>query len=174
MAGAPDSLEAVARLIQLSLTPVFLLSGLAALLSVFATRLARVADRVDQIAIELERAGPGKTQRLIDEQGYQRRRTRTLDVAVVLGALGGMLTCASVLVLFVGALSGAGAAVGGVLFTLFGLAICAAIGALAAFGYEMLLASMGVRRKSRRMMSDLAEDEEPGRLPAQRRRRVED
>ncbi|MGA8760307.1 MAG: DUF2721 domain-containing protein [Stellaceae bacterium] len=37
---------------------MFLLSGIGALLNVFATRLARVADRVDQITKEMEAAEP--------------------------------------------------------------------------------------------------------------------
>ncbi|WP_375461608.1 DUF2721 domain-containing protein [uncultured Enterovirga sp.] len=144
--GGTETLEEIARLIQLSLTPVFLLASLASLLNVFASRLARVADRVDQIAIELETAGPAKAQRLATEQHYQRRRTRALDIAVVLGTFGGVLTCTSVLVLFVGSISGVNVA--RLLFAIFGGAIVLAIGALAAFGYEMLLASRGVRRRS--------------------------
>lgn len=146
------SIETIARLIQLSLTPVFLLSALASLLAVFAGRLARVADRVDQIGIELERADASQTVRLTAELAYQRRRTRTLDIAVVMGALGGTLTCAAVLVMFVGALTGAPLA--SLLFALFGAAILAAIGALAAFVCEMLLASRGVRRRSRNTQDD--------------------
>lgn len=146
------SIETVARLIQLSLTPVFLLSALASLLAVFAARLARVADRVDQIAVELDRAEPLLEARLRAELAYQRRRTRTLDIAVVMGALGGTLTCAAVLAMFVGALTSAPLA--SLLFALFGAAILAAIGALAAFVYEMLLASRGVRQRSRDKQSD--------------------
>ena len=51
-------LDSVAHIIQLALTPIFLLSGIGALLNVFATRLARVADRVDQITKEMEAAEP--------------------------------------------------------------------------------------------------------------------
>lgn len=145
--GEPDTLDGIARLIQLSLTPVFLLSGIAALLAVFSTRLARVADRVDAIAAEMQSAGPERAQELIAEQAYQRARTRTLDVAVVLATLGGVLTCSAVLTLFVGALLEA--QIGRLLIALFGGAILTAIGALVSFGYEMLLASRGTRRASR-------------------------
>jgi len=44
-----DTVESVAHVIQVALTPVFLLSGIASLLSVLSTRLARVADRVDAL-----------------------------------------------------------------------------------------------------------------------------
>jgi hypothetical protein len=45
-----DSLETVAHIVQLALTPVFLLSGIAALLNVFSTRLGRVADQADRLS----------------------------------------------------------------------------------------------------------------------------
>jgi len=43
-------LGSVVHIIQIALTPVFLLSGIATLLNVFSTRLARVSDRVDQLS----------------------------------------------------------------------------------------------------------------------------
>src|SRR5690242_11924667 len=46
MPGSEASLDLVAHVIQVALTPIFLLSGIATLLNVFATRLARVADLV--------------------------------------------------------------------------------------------------------------------------------
>ena len=49
MAGLA-TVESVAHVIQMALTPVFLLSGIASLLGVLSTRLARVADRVDALA----------------------------------------------------------------------------------------------------------------------------
>ena len=41
---------------QVALMPVFLLSGIATLLNVFSTRLARVADRVEAVSKEREGA----------------------------------------------------------------------------------------------------------------------
>ena len=144
--GSMFALEDVSRLVQLSLTPVFLLSALASLLGVFSTRLGRVHDRVELIAAQLETAAAERRERLLDEQAFNRRRTHWLDIAVVLAALGGTLTCASALTLFLGSLTGF--RIAAPLFLLFGGAILAAIGALVAFGYEMLLASQGVRRKT--------------------------
>src|SRR4051812_512761 len=43
---AGTGVETVAHIIQAALMPVFLLSGIATLLNVFSTRLARVADQV--------------------------------------------------------------------------------------------------------------------------------
>jgi hypothetical protein len=49
MFGATD-LSGAAHVVQLALTPIFLLTGLASLLNVFTTRLGRIADRVDRLA----------------------------------------------------------------------------------------------------------------------------
>ena len=49
-AGTPDPIGLIAHLIQTALPPVFLLSGIASLLNVFNTRLARVSDHVAHLA----------------------------------------------------------------------------------------------------------------------------
>ena len=77
------------------------------------------------------------------EASPHRTRSLVLDVAVVLGALGGGATSGATLVLFLGALRNS--TVASVLFILFGLAILCTIGALAAFVTEMLMASRGLR-----------------------------
>lgn len=141
--GHPSSLGSVTHIIQVALTPIFLLSGIAALLNVFSTRLARVADRVDQLALALERANAADGLRLSVQLAYQRRRSLVLDAAVVLGALAGGATSSATLVLFLGALRNS--TVVSALFILFGLAIVFTIGALAAFVTEMLMASRGLR-----------------------------
>jgi hypothetical protein len=131
------NLDEAARIVQLALTPVFLLSGTATLLAVFATRLARVADRV-HVLTEQQRAHNDAELRLLHH------RSRVLDIAVVLAALGGGLTCASVLVLFLGELRETGAAQ--MLFLLFGGAILLTMCSLGAFVVEMLLTARSVRR----------------------------
>jgi hypothetical protein len=144
MLGDPlSSLETTAHVIQLALTPVFLLSGIASLLGAFSTRLARVADQVDRVADLMEGAERAERARLKAKLDYLRRRSHALDAAVVLGALGGAMTCAAVLTLFVGALRDARVAT--LLFGFFGGATLCTILALAAFGFEMLLAGRGLR-----------------------------
>ena len=134
-----SSLSFVAHVIQLALTPVFLLSGIATLLNVFSTRLARVSDRVDQITKAIETGDANQIARLPN----LRRRSLALDAAVVLGAIGAAATCASVLALFVGALRNA--AVASLLLATFGLAVVCTLGAIGAFTVEMLMAGSGVR-----------------------------
>ncbi len=133
-----SSLDPIAHIIQMALTPVFLLSGIATLMNVFSTRLARVADLIAKVT-----EGGDGDEAAMAMLSHLRRRSLALDVAVVLGAVGGALTCASVLTLFVGALRDA--TVASVLFTTFGLAVICTIGAIAAFTAEMLMAGNSLR-----------------------------
>ncbi len=132
--------ETAAHVVQLSLAPVFLLSGIAALLNVFATRLGRVADQATVLGGQ-PRERPGRDVRL----KVLHWRSRALDWAVLLAAMAGVLTCATVLVLFLGAALNKGAA--SLLFLLFGAAIVFTMGALVAFVIEMLLAARDVRQR---------------------------
>lgn len=138
-----SALDTIAHIIQVALTPVFLLSGIATLLNVFSTRLARVADRVEAVSKALEGADASEARALAAQLIHLHRRSVALDVAVVLGAVGGAATCGAVLVLFVGALRDA--TIASLLFALFGIAVACALGAIAAFTVEMLLAGTGIR-----------------------------
>lgn len=138
-----SALDLVAHIIQVALTPVFLLNGIATLLNVFSTRLARVSDRLDQLTVRIA-AADQPTESLSLQLAHLRRRSHTLDIAVVLGGVGGAATCGAVLTLFVGAVQQAATA--SVLFALFGLAVSCTIGALAAYTTEMMMASRGVRK----------------------------
>jgi Protein of unknown function (DUF2721) len=130
-------LETAAHVVQLALTPVFLLSGVATLLAVFSARLARVADKVDALVQQSKTTARDRALQSL------RLRSHSLDVAVVLAALAGAFTSATVLVLFLGEVRGSGA--GRLLFLAFGSAIVLTIASLAAFVAEMLLAARGVR-----------------------------
>jgi Protein of unknown function (DUF2721) len=140
------TLESAAHVVQLALTPVFLLSAIAALLGVFATRLGRVADQTDLLAAKPRDADRDARLRVL------RWRSRSLDGAVILAALAGAFTCGAVLALFLGAVGSASAA--DLLFILFGGAIVLAMGSLGAFVIEMLLAANGVRRVVDRSVHD--------------------
>ena len=132
------TLDSAAHVVQLALTPVFFLSGIAALLNVFASRLGRVADQTDSLARTTKDAGRDARLRRL------RLRSRALDFAVVLAAVAGAFTCSAVLVLFVGELRGAGAA--SLLYLFFGGGIVLTMGSLVAFVIEMLVAAVGVRQ----------------------------
>lgn len=136
------SIESVAHVIQVALTPVFLLSGIASLLSVLSTRLGRVADHVDAVAAEMETAGKVRRRLLAVRLERLRRRSRILDLAVIMGALGGIATAIAGLLLFLGTLIDRP---GISLFIAFGFALLLTVGALCAFLIEMLVSSRGIR-----------------------------
>src|SRR3954468_14234495 len=158
-----SALDEIAHVIQVALTPVFLLSGIATLLNVFSTRLVRVADQVQAVGKAVEDAdGPGR-RALSAQLARLRRRSVALDIAVVLAGIGGASTCAAVLALFVGALRDV--TIGSVLFGLFGLAVVCALAAIAAFTFEMLIAGTGIRdevaQKRRSAEDEASEAPEP-------------
>ncbi len=131
----PPDVNTAAHVVQLALTPIFLLAGVASLLNVFTTRLGRIADQVDKLADE-----PAKRPRQL---ARLRLRSRALDLAALLAAVAGALTCGAALTLFLSAIRSAMA--GSMLFALFGGALACAITALAAFAFEMVLAGRTVR-----------------------------
>ena len=146
------TLETAAHLVQVALTPVFLLSGIAALLNVFAGRLARVADRLDEVSDTVSR---GTETPLFQNEEIVRlhRRSLMLDAAVMLGTAGAAATCLSILTLFLFAVSRK--AIAAVLLASFGVAILCTLGSVAFFGLEMLMSSSALRHRMRFHMPHL-------------------
>jgi hypothetical protein len=143
---AVDPTGGVAHLIQTALTPVFLLSGIAALLGVFNTRLAQVSDHLSHLA-DLSKGDlhPDEAATLKSHLLRLALRTLTLDASVALGAIGGAATCGAAFVLFLGSVRESG--VGGWLIGLFSLALGCTVISLLAFIGDSLLAWHGLRRE---------------------------
>src|SRR3954466_15075468 len=81
--------DTVAHIIQAALTPVFLLSGIATLLNVFSTRLARVADQGEAASRALSSADAAESRLLARRLKRFHLRSLALDAAVLLAAVGG-------------------------------------------------------------------------------------
>ncbi len=140
-----DAVDSVAHVIQVALTPVFLLSGIGTLLNVFNTRLARVSDHTEHASELLnDETDAGEQARLRAHIVRLHRRRLMLDVAVILGAMGGAATCGAAFVLFLGGLREA--AIASWLFALFGVALGCIVVALVAFVADSLLAWHGLHR----------------------------
>jgi Protein of unknown function (DUF2721) len=60
-----SALDTIAHIIQVALTPIFLVSGIATLLNVLSTGLSRVADRVEAVSKELEGADEDDRKNLV-------------------------------------------------------------------------------------------------------------
>ena len=137
------ALGSIVHIIQVALTPVFLLSGIATLLNVFSTRLARVADQVDALAKTIDDADDTTAAMLAMRLAHLHRRSLALDTAVALAGTGGALTCATVLALFVA--EAGGPAIAAALYITFGFAIACTLAAIGAYTAEMMMASKRVR-----------------------------
>ena len=144
--GAPatEGVEAVAHVIQVALTPVFLLSGIGTLLNMFNLRLSRVSDHTEHLT-ELAEAetDDAKFNKLAKHLQRLDRRRFLLDTSIALGALGGASTCAAAFVLFLGGLRASEIATW--LVVLFGAALGCTVGALLAFLADSVLGWHGLR-----------------------------
>lgn len=142
----PEPIDNVAHLIQVALTPVFMLSGVASLLTLFNTRLARISDHVEEVAHRIADADTSEDDLalLLRHQKRLHRRIFALDNAIMLGGVGGATTCGAALALFLGSLHNTQTAAW--LIFLFGSALACTVGALSAFLIDTLLGWHGLRR----------------------------
>ena len=147
MDGQPPGtpFDSVAHIIQTSLAPVFLLTGIATLLNTLATRLARVSDVQRHVAEQLDKVQSGSDRAELLKLALRRlqQRSAILITALVSGTTAGTATCGAILTLFVGALGDRATA--SVLFALFGIAVACTTGALVAFLAETVLAWHALR-----------------------------
>ncbi len=173
------TLEGTVHLVQVSLTPIFLLSGIAALLNVYATRLGRVSDHLDALAGKGSEAG-AVSQSTREEIRRLHRRSVALDYAVVLSTAGAASTCLAIISLFLQAI--ANTVIASILLVFFGFAIICTLASIGMFGIEMLVSSRAMRlrmhfhvphlatRQGRRMLSrDGGKNAHRRLMPARRR-----
>ena len=145
-AGSAAAVDSIAHLIQVALTPVFLLSGIGTLLNMFNLRQGRVSDHTEHAAELLHtEADAGRQALLRAHLRRLRQRQRVLDASIVLGAVGGAATCCAAFVLFVAGLREAESA--SWLFALFGVALGCTVFALMAFLADSVLAWHGLTQE---------------------------
>ena len=95
----------IAQTIQLSLSPVFMLAGIGALLNVLAGRLSRVVDRARALeALHPRSTGP-EHDRHVWELRLLDRRITIINRALLLAVISAVLTCLVVALLFVAELA---------------------------------------------------------------------
>ncbi len=93
-----QNLSTVAETIQLAVAPVFLLTGIGAMLGVMATRLARVVDR---FRVLKEMPSERHLQREA-EMAMLLRRSRWVHWAITLSVIAALLICIVIATLFLG------------------------------------------------------------------------
>ncbi len=101
-----NTIEAVAGVIQLSVAPVFLLAGIAGLLGVLSTRLARIIDRARVIERRIPQAKRDEQRTLLwRETTVLWRRIALINWAIRLCVTGALAVCLVIVALFLGELA---------------------------------------------------------------------
>lgn len=99
---------AVARVIELSVAPVFLLAGISGLLVVLTNRLARIIDRARSLrAAESEFASDEDRLRIRRELRAAHARGRVVNFAILMATLSALMVCLVIITLFLGSLQSA-------------------------------------------------------------------
>ena len=93
----------VAHAIQLAVAPVFLLSGIGAMLAVMTNRLGRIIDRARTIEQRLENVSPDSGAGYNQDLAVLSKRAKLISRAITLCTTTALLICTVVAVLFLNA-----------------------------------------------------------------------
>ncbi len=135
--------NSIAQVIQLSVAPVFLMTGVGARLGVLTNRLSRTVDRARTLEARYAAAATAEQESLRRELKVQARRCRLIYVSMSLCALCALLICSVIVSLFTSAFVRAAFAVP--VAVLFVAAMLAFIAALLVFLREVHLATTNLR-----------------------------
>jgi len=138
MGTDPDA-ATIAHLIQLSVAPVFLLTGVAGMLAVMTGRLARIVDRARSLEGRWKSSDEAEKAQAVLELSILKRRAHLANLSINACASAGLLVCLVIAVLFVDAFLGTQLrwAVGAFFF----LSMVGLIAGLALFLREVALAT---------------------------------
>ena len=103
MTGSGFSDIAIAHAIQLAVAPVFLLSGIGAILAVMTSRLGRIIDRARLLEARLEESAPKVRESLQAELRILSRRAKLIGRAITLCTVTALLICIVIAALFLSA-----------------------------------------------------------------------
>jgi len=141
--AAETALPVIAHAIQLSIAPVFLLTGIAGLLGVMANRLARIIDRARQLELTWHDMDDSLRASAREEIGDLERRRHLASWSINFCTSAALLVCLVIVTLFVEEFFSANLKwVAGGLFV---GAMIALIGGLFSFLREVYLATRVVR-----------------------------
>jgi uncharacterized membrane protein (DUF485 family) len=129
--------------IQLALGPVFLLTGIAALLNVMTNRLSRIIDRGRFLTERPDLAGMFNQEKVDEELLVLEKRRYNTSMAITMCTVAALLICLVIVTLFFEEMMGIvfNSAIG----ILFSLAILALVAGLTLFLKEVHLASQTIR-----------------------------
>jgi len=92
----------IAHVIQLAVAPVFLLTGVGAILNVMANRLSRIVDRARALESKLTGADGASRDELLRRLANLSRRARLISHAIALCVVTAVLVCGVIITLFSG------------------------------------------------------------------------
>jgi hypothetical protein len=95
-----NQIDEIAHLIQLSIAPVFLLTGIGTLLNVLSGRLARIIDRARVLEQQLDTPDPPHTATIVNELRVLEKRGRLIYHAIKLSTTSALLVCFVIMALF--------------------------------------------------------------------------
>ena len=133
----------VAHVIQMSVAPVFLLTGVGAILNVLTNRLARIIDRARILEGRLPTVEQSDQHRMHGELAILERRSKLIHWAISLCTICALLVCIVIATLFAGAFLAMDISV--FIGLLFIFAMLALIGGLVGFLWEISLATASIR-----------------------------
>ncbi|MFT4045442.1 MAG: DUF2721 domain-containing protein [Solimonas sp.] len=134
---------AIAHTIQVSVAPVFLLTGVSTMLGVLTNRLSRIVDRARRLEAELVTAAPGRAPGIRTALRQQARRARLTNLAIVFCIGCALMISSVIVVLFVGTFSKWN--LSRLIASLYVLAVLSLIGGLFSFLREVQLATRYLR-----------------------------
>ena len=97
----------ISHVIQLSVAPVFLLTGVAGILNVISNRLSRIVDRARVLELKLEGANEALHAEVAGRLVRLSQRARLIARAIALCVCTAVLVCGVIITLFVGEFSDA-------------------------------------------------------------------
>jgi hypothetical protein len=127
----------IGHVIQLAITPVFLLTAVGTLINVLVNRLGRSVDRRRALTASLAHVEATVAESARGELAYVARRVRLIYMAILLAVLCALLICLLIAIAFVDALITAN--LSQLVAILFVLAMLALIGSLGLFLREIYL-----------------------------------
>jgi hypothetical protein len=141
-----ERLDIISHVIQLSVAPVFLLTGIGAILGVMANRIARIIDRARVVEAQLRGLTEGQeAQQHHTELSTLARRARLINRAITLCVLAALLVCAVIGGLFVMAYYAWSPDLTRIVASVFACALLALIAGLLTFLREVYVATATLR-----------------------------
>ena len=142
MQETADVISNVAHVIQLAVAPVFLLTGVAGILSVLVNRLARVVDRFRVLDTQFPQASELTIHHIRQEMHALSQRARMIHWAIGLCTGCALLVCVVIATMFFSSVVGVDLSI--LVSVLFILAMLTLVAGLLCFLYEIQVATSSI------------------------------